>query len=47
MVDNKIVTNKKVNGKNITITMTYNEPSDMALKNLANKMIELYNKQIA
>ena len=42
---NKIVTSKNVNGKNINITVTYNKPSDIALKNFAREMMELYNKK--
>lgn len=47
MGKNKIVTRKKIGKKEITITLTYNRPSDGALKNLANGIKFLYSKKIA
>jgi len=47
MGNNKVVTKKKIGKKEITITVTYNEPSEEALKNLANGIKFLYSKKIA
>jgi hypothetical protein len=41
---NKIITKKKIKNKEITVTLTYNEPSDEAIKNLANGIKLLYSK---
>ncbi len=44
MGNNKVVTKNKIGNREVTITLTYNEPSKEALKNLADGIIYLYNK---